>query len=122
LILKGISGALANPPVPAFPIIIAEWQRNNREVVRVTIDRYNNRDTIDIRAWWLDGENNWRAGRGGLTLAVKHLPALADGLADALQRARALGLVEAAPTKIKDRTAAERQRRYRQRRNGGVMP
>ena len=30
--------------------------------------------------------------------------------APGLQRARALGLIDAAPTKIKDRTAAERQR------------
>jgi hypothetical protein len=100
-----------------FPIIIAEWQRNSREVVRVSLDRFNNRDTIDIRSWWRDGDGTFKPGRGGLTLAVKHLPALADGLADALQRARILGLVEPT-TKSKDRTAAERQRRYRQRRNG----
>jgi hypothetical protein len=69
--------------------------------------------------WWKDGEGNWRPGRGGLTLAVNHLPALADGLADALERAREFGLIEPA-TKSKDRTAAERQRRYRRRHNGGV--
>ncbi|HEY1431163.1 MAG TPA: hypothetical protein VGF39_05985, partial [Stellaceae bacterium] len=65
--IKGVSVALANLPAPTFPIIIAEWQRNSREIVRVALDRYNNRDTIDIRAWWQDGEGNWRAGRGGLT-------------------------------------------------------
>jgi Transcriptional Coactivator p15 (PC4) len=103
-----------------YPIIIAEWQRNSREIVRVALDRFNNRETIDIRSWWQDGEGNWRPGRGGLTLSVKHLPALADGLADALDRARALGLIESAgnTNTTKDRTAAERQRRYRQRRNG----
>lgn len=100
-----------------FPIIIAEWQRNSRELVRVSLDRFNNRDTIDIRSWWRDGDGTFRPGRGGLTLAVKHLPSLADGLAHALQRARILGLIEPI-TNSKDRTAAERQRRYRQRRNG----
>jgi hypothetical protein len=98
-----------------FPIIIAEWQRNGREVVRVSLDRFNNRNTIDIRSWWRDGSGTFRPGRSGLTLAVKHVPALADGLGDALQRARILGLIEPT-TNIKDRTAAERQRRYRQRR------
>jgi hypothetical protein len=43
------------------------------------------------------------------------LPALAGGLADTPQRARILGLIEPAAIK-KDGTAAERQRRYRQRR------
>jgi hypothetical protein len=93
-----------------FPIIIAEWQRNDREVVRVSLDRFNNRDTIDVRSWWQDGNGTFKPGRAGLTLAVKHLPALVDGLAQALQRARILGLIEVA-TNSKDRTAAERQRR-----------
>jgi transcriptional coactivator p15 (PC4) len=114
---KRVSGVVANRPAPGFPMVIAEWPRNSRELVRVSLDRFNNRETIDIRSWWQDAEGDWRPGRSGLTLAVKHLPALADGLAEALGRARALGLVEAAPTN-KDKTAAERQRRYRQRRNG----
>jgi hypothetical protein len=112
---KRVSGAVANRPEAGFPIVIAEWPRNSREFVRVALDRFNNRFTIDVRSWWKDGEGNWRPGRSGLTLAVKHLPALADGLADALDRARVLGLIEPA-THSKDRTAAERQRRYRQRR------
>lgn len=115
---KGFSGAVANRPAPAYPIIIAEWPRNSRQIVRVALDPYNNRETIDVRSWWQDGEGDWRPGRGGLTLAVKHLRALADGLADALDRARTLGLIEPATTNKKDRTAAERQRRYRARRNG----
>ena len=100
-----------------FPVIIAEWQRNGRDVVRISLDRFNNRNTIDIRSWWRDSDGTFKPGRSGLTLAVTHLPALADGLADALQRARVLELLEPV-TKSKDRTAAERQRRYRQRRNG----
>lgn len=111
----------AEPIAPAFPIVIASWRRNSREIVRVALDRFNNRETIDIRSWWQDSGGNWRPGRGGLTLSVKHLAALADGLADALDHARTLGLIEpAGNTNTKDRTGAERQRRYRQRRNGSV--
>jgi hypothetical protein len=110
-------GRLLTPEIAPFPIVVAEWDRNGREIVRVALDRFNNRYTIDVRAWWRDADGSWRPGRGGLTLAVKHLPALADGLASALDRARVFGLIEPA-TSGKDRTAAERQRRYRQRRNG----
>jgi hypothetical protein len=56
-----------------FPIIIAEWQRNSRDLVRVSLDRFNNRNTIDIRSWWRDSDGTFKPGRGGLTLAVKHL-------------------------------------------------
>lgn len=103
-----------NTPATVYPIVVAEWQRNSRERIRIALDQFNGRETIDVRTWWQDGDGNWRPGRSGITLAVQHLPALADGLADALCRARTLGLIEPATT-AKDRTAAERQRRYRER-------
>jgi hypothetical protein len=113
--LKGISGAVANHPAPAFPVIIAEWPRNDHEIVRVALDRFNNRYTIDIRSWWRDDRGVFRPGRDGLTLAVKHISALANGLTDALRRAQTFGIIEPTPNS-KDRTATERQRRYPQRR------
>jgi Transcriptional Coactivator p15 (PC4) len=120
---KGVSGPLANLSAPVYPIIVAEWQRNSREIIRVALDQYQGREIIDARVWWWDDEGNWRPGRSGLTLSLKHLPALADGLVDALQRARALGLVDSATTAgtaTKDKTAADRQRRYRERHRNGV--
>ncbi len=109
---KRVSGAAANCPAPSFPIVIAEWPRNDREIVRIALDRFNGRFTIDLRAWWRDDSGIFRPGRG-LTIAVKHVPALANGLAEALRRARTYGLIEAVG---KNRTGAERQHRYRQRR------
>jgi hypothetical protein len=106
---KRLSGALANP-APDFPIIISEWRRNTREVIRISLDEFNRRQTIDVRAWWLDPKDDtYKPARGGITLAVAHLPALADGLALALAEAQQLGLIEA-PTPTKDPTATERQR------------
>jgi hypothetical protein len=109
--------------VVEFPIIIAEWQRNSREIVRVALDRFNGRETIDIRSWWQDRDGTYKPGRGGLTLSVAHLPALAEGLALALVEAQRLGLIEAPiNNSTKDATAAERQRRRRERiRNGSSV-
>jgi hypothetical protein len=105
-----------------FPIIVSEWRRNNRELVRISLDCFNKCITVDIRSWWRDDGGIFRPGRNGLTLAVQHLPALANGLAGALDRARALGLIEPISTTNKDKTAAERQRRYRERhRNGSAV-
>jgi hypothetical protein len=100
-----------------FPIIVAEWPRNARELVRITLGRFNNRFTIDMRSWWQDSAGIFKPSRSGLTLDIKHLPRLAEGLDRSLTRAEQLCLVGHVP-RIKDRTAAERQRRYRQRRNG----
>lgn len=79
----------------AFPIVIAEWDRNSREVVRVEL-QYNGRHTINVRVWYHDDNDVLKPGKTGITLAVKHLPALADALGKALATARDLGLTEEA--------------------------
>ncbi len=81
---------------PAFPIIVGEWARNSRETIRVSLDEFRGRQTIDLRSWWRDDGGNLRPGRSGLTLAVRHLPALADALAKALATARDTGIIDSA--------------------------
>jgi hypothetical protein len=81
----------------SFPIVVAEWPRNSREVVRVSIDVYNGRHTVNARIWFYDDADELRPGRTGIVLAVKHLPALADALTKALGAARDAGLLEEAP-------------------------
>jgi hypothetical protein len=77
----------------SFPVIVAEWPRNRRETIRVSLDEYQGRTTIDCRAWWHDGDGELKPGKAGLTLAVKHLPALAEAIGRALVRAQDLGLL-----------------------------
>jgi Transcriptional Coactivator p15 (PC4) len=75
------------------PAVVSEWQKNSREILRIRLDAYKGQTVIDCRAWY--GEpDNLKAGRGGLTLSVKHLPALAAGLVEALDLARRHGLLE----------------------------
>jgi Transcriptional Coactivator p15 (PC4) len=81
------------PHQQAFPIIIAERDRNSREVVRVALNHWNSRDTIDVRTWYRD-DGEVKPSKSGITLAVKHLSALAAAMAKALARAIELGLVE----------------------------
>jgi hypothetical protein len=80
--------------VAGFPLIIAEWPRNERELVRVSLSRFDSRFTIDIRCWWRNSNGTFNPGRHGVTLSVKHLPKLAEGLISARRRALLLGLIE----------------------------
>src|SRR5437762_7689957 len=41
-------------PKHGFPVVIAEWPRNNRELIRVSLGHLNTCFTIDIRCWWRD--------------------------------------------------------------------
>jgi hypothetical protein len=96
-------------PTPAkreahhFPIVVAEWPRNRHELVRISLDLFNGYFTVSIRAWWRDSNGIFRPGRDGLTLGIQHLPKLFAALADAVEHAQLLGLVDPA-TKNTNRT------------------
>ena len=74
------------------PLIIAEWPRNNRETIRVSIDQFNGRDVVDVRSWYTDKSGELKPGRSGICLSVAHLPELADALNKALAAAHESGL------------------------------
>ncbi len=78
---------------PVLPIIVAEFEKNGRERIRVTLDRYAGRDIVDVRTWYTDG-NTFKPGKSGISVAIKHLQPMADGLAAAVAKARALGLID----------------------------
>ena len=75
-------------------IIIAEWQKNSRETLRVRIDSYEGQAVICCRSWYHASDGNLKPGRGGLTVSIRHLPALASALAKAEETANAAGLFE----------------------------
>ncbi len=74
-------------------IVISEWQKNSRERLRVRLYLFKGQAVIDLRAWYEFGDGTLKPGRGGLTIALRHLPALADATAKALNAARASGLL-----------------------------
>ncbi|MCO5131342.1 MAG: transcriptional coactivator p15/PC4 family protein [Xanthobacteraceae bacterium] len=76
----------------SFPIIIAEWDRNKREVIRVALDQYNGRHTVNVRVWYRDGDG-LKPDKTGITLSLSHLSALAGALVLADRRACELGLI-----------------------------
>jgi hypothetical protein len=74
--------------------LICEWRRNSCERIRISLTQYNGCDVVDVRTWVIDAKGELRPTKSGITLASqKHLPALAQGLANALKRARELGIV-----------------------------
>jgi hypothetical protein len=77
----------------SLPITIAEWPRNDHEVLRIRLDRFKGRCVIDIRVWYRDGAGKYRPGRKGITLDVNQLPEFAKGLKQSLKRATNAGLL-----------------------------
>ena len=71
------------------PVVVAEWPRNSREVIRVSLSEYEGRRIVDVRVWYADRTGDMKPGRAGLTLGIAHLEKLADALAGAVVRSSA---------------------------------
>jgi hypothetical protein len=76
-----------------LPMIVAGWPKNGRETLQVRIDVYKGQPIIDIRSWYQGADGNLKPGRGGLTVSIRHLPALAGAIGKALAIAREARIV-----------------------------
>jgi hypothetical protein len=74
-------------------VLIARWWKNRHGrciAIRLrTIDGYN---IADLRTFFSGSDGGWRPGKGFIC-SVDHLPRLAEEFANALERAKQLGLM-----------------------------
>lgn len=87
------AGALPGNLDATMPIIVALWAKNGRDTLQIRIDRYQGNTVVDLRNWYPADDGSLKPGKG-LTIGIKHLPALAAGIAAALDIARRDGLVD----------------------------
>lgn len=73
--------------------IVAEWPKNDRENVRVALDEFNGHPVVSARLWFKGEDGNLRPGKTGIAIGVRHLPALARALNQALDIATKQGLI-----------------------------
>ena len=50
--------------------VIAQFEKNATEVIRVTLTEYRGRQLVDARVYYSDDEGQYRPTRKGLSLAV----------------------------------------------------
>jgi hypothetical protein len=79
-------------------IIIAQWELNRRETLRIELHEFKGNQLIGVRKWFASDSGALAPGRDGINLNVKHLPKLAEAIAQALSRANAEGLISESPS------------------------
>ena len=72
-------------------IVIAELGKNAREVIRVSLAAFKGTSILNLWCYYRDPAGNLRPGKGGIAVSLRHLPALAEAMAMALQTARDSG-------------------------------
>jgi hypothetical protein len=81
-------------PALAEPITVAEWWKNRRgDSVRLTLNRHEGRDIIDLRTWYTGDDGRLKPGKG-FAAEVRHLPRLVAAFARAEAKARELSLID----------------------------
>ncbi|AMJ61973.1 transcriptional coactivator p15/PC4 family protein [Bosea sp. PAMC 26642] len=66
-------------------LILSQWAKNQREVVRVALEEFNGKPIVNIRTWYRpEGGDDLRPGKSGIAMSVQHLPALAAAINGAL--------------------------------------
>ena len=74
-------------------IIIAEWPKNSREVLRVKLDEFKGYPIICCRSWYQGANGIMKPARGGLTVSIRHLPQILIAMSDAYKVALESGLL-----------------------------
>jgi hypothetical protein len=74
---------------PALIATISTWPD---EQLRVCLDPYRGQVYLSVRRWHRDG-GAWRPGRSGVSVNVRHLPALSAAFMTAEELARETGAI-----------------------------
>lgn len=72
--------------------IFAEIPVRRGEQLRIALSEFKGNTFIAVRTWYLDSNDELKPGKG-VNVKVEHLPAIADAIGQALEAARADGLV-----------------------------
>lgn len=80
-----------------LPVVIRTFPLGARAELRVILDTFNGQPRVDLRTWcdYSVGPSNVRGPtKKGVSLPIAEVPALVSALGDALDQARALGILE----------------------------
>ncbi len=74
-----------------FGTTILEVQKNSRERVRISVDRFKGLDYVVARIWYTDSTGEFKPSRQAITLKPQLVPQLIQGLELAARAADAQG-------------------------------
>lgn len=60
--------------------LVAKFEKNSKEEVRVSVDEFRGRKIINIRVYYRDPSGQWLPGKQGVALSVDRYRDLADAV------------------------------------------
>jgi hypothetical protein len=74
----------ANPPPPSPSTLLGSWPTGPKSAIRVSLDEFEGRTFVNLRAWWQRKGGDWRPTRRGVTFPPEAVPVLLEALGKAL--------------------------------------
>jgi hypothetical protein len=75
--------------------LVAQFDKNTKEEVRVSIDEFHGRKIINLRVYYRSDGDQWLPGKQGLALGVDRYRDLADALVKLGEELQVRGLLQA---------------------------
>lgn len=86
--------------------LVAQFEKNSKEEVRVSIDDFRGRKLINIRVYYRNEAGQWAPGKQGLALGVDRYRDLADAMLKLGEALQAGGLL---PSSKSNKKGADNQ-------------
>ena len=78
---------------PGDSVVVAQFEKNKKEEVRVSLETFHGRKLINIRVFYKDDDGTMKPGKQGLALAVDRYKDLAGAILELGQHLKSGGLL-----------------------------
>lgn len=80
-----------NPNDSAESSIIAKFEKNKKEEVRLSVETFHGRKIINIRVFYKDDGGEWKPGKQGLAVAIERYKELAGAVLEVGEYLKSIG-------------------------------
>jgi hypothetical protein len=74
-------------------IVVAQFEKNKKEEVRISVGTFHGRRIINVRIYYKDDDGTWKPGKQGLALSVDRYKDLAGAILQVGEHLKANGLI-----------------------------
>lgn len=79
--------------LPSDSILVAQFEKNKKEEVRVSLDTFHGKKLINLRVFYRDDDGTMKPGRQGIALAADQYKNLAGAIVEVGQLLKSKGLL-----------------------------
>ena len=84
---------MENEPPASDSTVVAKFEKNKKEEIRVSVDTFHGRKLINIRVYYKDDDGSMKPGKQGLALWTEQYKDLAGAVLELGQHLKSKGLI-----------------------------